>query len=181
MEPSVITSVSDLDSISHQLLQLEQHGELSTSAASWIRSTAQLYERNQLRIVVVRDGNEIVAAAALVETPIRLVNRWLLAGSNHLFEPGGLVYRDDVALAVLIGKLVRVNAPLFLSRIPKDQTWIATIRVALKRRAFVVIRPAGSCPVIRLHSGWRDPLSQLSSRRRSDLRRAQGERKRLAK
>ena len=172
METSVITNVDELNSISDQLKQLEQYAELSTQATSWLRSTAQLYDWDQLRIVVVWDGSDIAAIAALAESRVRHIYRWIIMGSNHLFEPCGLVYRDEAALVVLIEKLAQVNAPLLLSRIPKDNSFVTKSNDYFKRHAFAVVRPAASCPVIRLHSGWEDPLSQLSARRRSDLRRA---------
>jgi CelD/BcsL family acetyltransferase involved in cellulose biosynthesis len=172
METSVITNVNELDSFADQLSQLEQFTDLSTQSMCWVRSAAKLYGRDQLRIIIVRDGNQIAAAATLAKSRIRLVNRWVVAGSDHLFEPCGLVYRDEEALAVLIKKLAQVNVPLLLSRIATDQTWVAKIGENFNRHVFVAVRPAGSCPVIRLHTGWEDPLSQLKSRRRSDLRRA---------
>ncbi|HEY5294087.1 MAG TPA: GNAT family N-acetyltransferase [Gaiellaceae bacterium] len=89
-----------------------------------------------------------------------------LIGPAQLFEPGDLAYRDTTALSELVGCLRDAGRALALHRVPSSSPTIA----ALRERLPVVQRDAGACPVIHIDG---DPEAALSSRRRSDLRRAQ--------
>lgn len=161
-----------IERLIEQLEQLEQFARFPTQLTSWIRSAVHLHPTDQLHIALVRDGQDIVAGIVLAKARRRLVRRWVIAGSLHHYEPAGPIYRNQAGLAALIKVLDRSGYPLEFSRISADEAWIPNIQLYLRHQTKFSMHAAGSCPVINLHTGWEDPASQLSSRRRSDLRRA---------
>jgi hypothetical protein len=104
--------------------------------------------------------------------PLALVHGRLEAiGVRELFEPMDFLASDEEAALELVEALARLRVPLLLRRLPNSSLALPLLRKAW-RRALVVERPMSSCPVLALDEGWVDPESRLSSRRRSDLRRA---------
>jgi CelD/BcsL family acetyltransferase involved in cellulose biosynthesis len=89
-----------------------------------------------------------------------------------LNEPADFVYTDREALGALADAIVRLRQPLLLGRMPEDSPTIEALRTASRGRAIVVVRPQASCPFITLDESWQSPEGHLSSRRRSDYRRA---------
>ncbi len=95
-----------------------------------------------------------------------------MLGVRRINEPADLIYADDEALLALVQQMVQLRRPLLLGRLPADSPTIPLVQRACRGRDVVLLRPQASCPVINLNDRWRQPESQLSSRRRSDYRRA---------
>jgi hypothetical protein len=125
----------------------------------------------ELHFVVVKTGSQTGAIAPLVRTK-GILGRLEYLGVKILREPTDLVFSDPVALKNLADALATTGFPLFLDRIPADSPTIVAIREAYRGHGLVLLRKAQPYPRILLHLGWRKPESQLSSGRRSDLRRA---------
>src|SRR5690606_17183618 len=99
--------------------------------------------------------------------------RLQLLGLTHHFEPMDLVAADDAAMRSLAGLIARQNRPVQLARLPADSPAIAALRDAHRGRAIIRVAEKEACPYILLDATWTEPEQRLSSRRRSDLRRAQ--------
>lgn len=125
----------------------------------------------KLHLVVVETGCQSGAIAPLVRAK-GVLGRLEHLGVKILREPTDLLFSDPEALQNLAGVLAKLGSPLFLDRIPADSPTVAAIQDAYRGRGLVLVRPAQPYPRILLHQGWRNPESQLNSRRRSDLRRA---------
>jgi hypothetical protein len=110
--------------------------------------------------------------APLVIDPLLWPKRASLVGVVDLQEPMDLIYADEASLARLAERMADLRMPLSLERVPQDSPAIAALRRAFAGRGLVVERPRPCFPFITLSQAWEDPPRQLSSRRRSDFRRA---------
>jgi CelD/BcsL family acetyltransferase involved in cellulose biosynthesis len=95
-----------------------------------------------------------------------------LPGVRQLAEPMDLVYSSEEALEELVGRMRSSGRALHLGRLPADSPTAALVERIYGRRGVVRTRPASGTPTLALDAGWEDPLARLSSRRRSDFRRA---------
>jgi hypothetical protein len=98
--------------------------------------------------------------------------RMELLGSRDLHEPMDVLTDDPEAVRPAVADLARTGACLDLRRVPQDSLLVAALTDAYRGRGVVVIRPAQPYPTMPLGPAWADPERNLSSRRRSDLRRA---------
>jgi CelD/BcsL family acetyltransferase involved in cellulose biosynthesis len=110
-----------------------------------------------------------VAAAPLL---IHGYQSMSLLASSSVGEPVDLLYRDPDALDELVDQFVQLPHALAVPRMRADSPTLEALGRAYGRRRVVRYAPAGRCPYIVLDDSWREPESKLSSRRRSDLRRA---------
>ncbi len=121
--------------------------------------------------MVCRD-HEPAGLAALAVRRFYGVRRMAMLGVDDHHEPMDLLYADPQAVEPLAAAIAELRMPLQFGRIPADSPAVAALRQAFRRRGLVVVRPQATFPYIPLDEGWQEPESQLSSRRRSDFRRA---------
>jgi CelD/BcsL family acetyltransferase involved in cellulose biosynthesis len=133
---------------------------------AWIRACAASFG-TVLRIVLVEEGDELVAAAPLVG---RERSSLELVGAGDLYEPGDFAYRDDEALGQLARAVAGLKKAVIIPRISASSPTVRALRLAFRGRGFVLARPAGATPVLEL--GGEDLEARFSSRRRGDIRRA---------
>jgi CelD/BcsL family acetyltransferase involved in cellulose biosynthesis len=95
-----------------------------------------------------------------------------ILGMGELYEPADFIHSSGPALDLVAGALLNLQVPFFLARIPADSPMVAALKRASAQRGLLLERPACGSPWIALDESWREPESHLSSRRRSDLRRA---------
>lgn len=122
-------------------------------------------------IMVSRDGEP----SALVPLAVRRfygARRKAMLGVDDHHEPMDLLYADPQAVEELAQAIAAQRWPLQFGRLPAASLAVSALRKAFRRRGLVVVRPQATFPYIPLHEGWQEPESQLSSRRRSDFRRA---------
>ena len=123
------------------------------------------------RVLVDAVDGTMCGVAPLIIDRLRWPARATLAGVADLQEPMDLVYADQASLARLAERLADLRIPLTFGRCrkirPPSRHYAGRSPARFGRRTH---RP--TFPVHRLSPGWQDPLAQLSSRRRSDLRRA---------
>ena len=138
-----------------------------TEEPEWARACAEtLAPDAELRTLAVVDGTR-AAVAPLIWRPRD--GRLELAGVRELYEPMDVPHSDPDALTELIARIRATGRVLHLGRLPEDSPAIEAVQRAYGRR-LVRIAPACATPVLHLDGG--DPEQALSSRRRSDLRRA---------
>jgi CelD/BcsL family acetyltransferase involved in cellulose biosynthesis len=134
-------------------------------AATWVRA---LGAGDRLQVIVVPGGG---ACAALVRRggPFGYLS---LPGAEELGEPTVLPYADEASLVALCRALARLSWPLRLDRVPADAPLLPALAAAYRRHGVLLSRPAKPYPYLPLDASWTEPEGHLSSRRRSDLRRA---------
>jgi CelD/BcsL family acetyltransferase involved in cellulose biosynthesis len=132
----------------------------------WALASANTVSREGLHVVVSGDADEPRAVAPLVRRGGRLE----LLGTSELYEPADLLAGSEEALHELVEDLGRLRRPLFLGCVPGDSPTLAALRSAAGRR--MVTKDGEAAPSIALGEAWTEPGGGLSSRRRSDLRRA---------
>ena len=84
-----------------------------------------------------------------------------------------ILVADDEARGVLAKAMLDAHVPLALPRLHWDGRTARALRSAAGARTRLISRAGAPLPWIPLDDGWADPLARLSSRRRSDLRRAE--------
>jgi CelD/BcsL family acetyltransferase involved in cellulose biosynthesis len=169
----------DLDRIAAAWDGLAKRSGSPTERYSWILACAEsLREQYELRFLVVGPPDRPVAIAPLARRRRPLAPLELL-GVDTLREPMDLIYADADGAASLADTLAGLNEPIRLTRVPAESRALAALVGGYKRRGVTLKREAGSCPYIRLDQRWLEPEQVLSSRRRSDLRRARRRAERL--
>ena len=137
----------------------------------WTRACLETIDAGS-RVVMetVADGAD-AAVAPLVWRPQE--RRLELPGVRQLAEPMDLLYSSEDALEELVGRMRASGRALHLGRLPADSATAAVVERIYGRRGIVRTAPASGTPTLPLDESWTDPLARMSSRRRSDFRRAQ--------
>lgn len=145
---------------------------LPTQTAIWIRACAEmLVEEGDLHILAIGEGPEAAIAPLGVGKGVPAVLEML--GGRALGEPADFIFRDEAALSSLVAALAGERRLLDFQRMPASSPTIAAIRAAFRGSAIVWVSHAGACPRIAISPDTKDPVISLSSRLRSDLRRAE--------
>ena len=168
-----VTDPAELESLERPWDELAGPGRLLTQEHAWTLAAAEVYgEGKGLRVALVHDRSGRLRAAAALAQPVDQPAMLELVGTSSLHEPMDAVAADQPALDALGRALTRLPSSLILRRLPVGSGVPAALRSSLRLPGPVLQRPAIGCPVIELDSSWAEPESLLSSRRRSDLRRA---------
>lgn len=139
----------------------------------WSRACAEAFGTGR-RLEIVAAGDEArPSAVAPLFVPEDAPARLEVLGAAALGEPADLAHDDPGALDELCRALARLRLPVLLTRVPASSPTVPAMQRAYRGRGAVICRPAKSYPSIPLDPSWREPERHLSSRRRSDLRRAQ--------
>ena len=173
MKARIINDSGDLNQISHAWANMRLSADVPpTHDYIWYLSCAEtLIEPSSLFVVIVEDNSDLCAIAPLVHIS-GFPGGYELIGDSTLGEPSDLVYTSESSLAYLLTSLAELKKPLTLRRISPDSMSVAAIQKAYKGKAIVIKSRYGGYPYIPLVSNDSDPEEQLSSRLRSDLRRA---------
>jgi len=95
-----------------------------------------------------------------------------ILGTDLLSEPSGFLYSVPSAVAGLLPVLQQGGKSLFLKRIPVDSTERRLFQRFNLKRFFVTDEFENRAPYLPIVGSWQKFEASLSSRRRSDLRRA---------
>jgi CelD/BcsL family acetyltransferase involved in cellulose biosynthesis len=124
-----------------------------------------------IEVFFIRERDEIAALLTLCREPGRFA-RWAMVGAHQVCEPDDALCRDPEAARSLAEDLVRDGRALELDRVPVGSELIPALRVALRGKGWMSVRPATPTPTVKLDPRWKDPASCFNSGRRSDFRRA---------
>ncbi len=139
----------------------------------WIWAAAATFATDgELEIIVAEQGGLVTAAAPMIRSPGLLGGQWSVLNYHRLYEPAEFASTDAAALAALIHEVLNRRRPLMLGRVFAHAATPLAIENATARRGRLRIGPQASTPWIPLDADWAMPEEQISSRRRSDLRRA---------
>jgi CelD/BcsL family acetyltransferase involved in cellulose biosynthesis len=169
-----VSDPADLASLADAWDGLAGPDRLLTSEHAWNLAAAEVFGVGRgLRVALVRDRSGRLRAAGAVAQHVEQPGLLELVGTSVLHEPTDVVAADEDALGALAEALGGLHSSLLLRRLPAESRLPAALRASLRLPGLVLERPTPGCPVIALDSSWEEPESRLSSRRRSDLRRAQ--------
>ena len=172
-EVEVIRSSRELKALAVEWESLALSVGLPMLSHTWVLACAEaLYEIGELHIITVRLRGSLVGVAPLVAIKRAGVRYLELAGASYLYEPSGLLYRDEESLAALTRAVVSCGCPVVLARIPAESPLIPQMRSIVCGRGVVVEGAVGYTLSVPISSGWKEYVASLSSRRRYDLRRA---------
>jgi CelD/BcsL family acetyltransferase involved in cellulose biosynthesis len=160
-----LTAVEELDALASRWRALDEWAATPAQRLAWFRACVVGFG-GEVRFVVAQQGEELLAAAPMV---VRDDGALELVGARELNEPADFAYRDEAALASLVRELAALKTGIVVSRLPATSPTVNALRRAFRGRGVLLVRPAGSTPVLELGG---DPEARFSGRRRSDLRRA---------
>jgi CelD/BcsL family acetyltransferase involved in cellulose biosynthesis len=166
--------IAGLESLAEpwQLLTCHTAGPMESYDWAQAAAAALAAEQAPLCVAVARD-DEFRGIGQLAQLKGSWLGRLEMLGVGRLNEPSDFVYADHSALAALCAAAVRLRRPLLLNRLPSDSPTINAFQSAARGKGITIVRPQASCPTILLDETWREPEAHLSSRRRSDFRRAE--------
>jgi CelD/BcsL family acetyltransferase involved in cellulose biosynthesis len=160
-----LAGVEELDALAGRWRALDEWAATPAQRLAWIRACASGFG-GELEIVVAEQGDQLLAVAPMV---VREEGALELVGARELNEPADFAYRDEAALDHLVRELLALRTGIVLPRLATTSPTLNALRRAYRGRGAVLVRAAGSTPVLDLVG---DPEASFSGRRRSDLRRA---------
>lgn len=174
-EIDMIKNRSTLEGMAREWDALAEQVGMPTLSHAWVAACVEAFHaQDQLFIIVVRRKGELVGLAPLVERRHGALLRLELIGVSFLYEPSGLLYRDDEALDYLMTALLERRLPIVMARMPVDSAVVSRFRSGLlvAQRGIVMKSGVGYSLMIPIVSDWSAYFERLSSRRRYDFRRA---------
>jgi CelD/BcsL family acetyltransferase involved in cellulose biosynthesis len=176
--PPIVRRLTLVDTLAAELPEWESSIPGASAATPmqsrpWVLACAESFVGDgRLNVILIEDAGGVAAVAPLIRrASFPAVNE--LLGARELSEPSDFLFRDENALAALMRVLSREAAPLLVHRMLTGSSSIAALRAAFHGKGLVVSRPGNNCPHIALEAGAGSADHLLSSRLRSDLRRAQ--------
>lgn len=172
-ETRVLTSRSQLDELVPQWDALASDCETPLLSPAWLLPAIDAFHATApIRFISVLQNGQLQALAPLIRSSGGIRSRLTVPGTERLGEPGGLLARDSASADILWTELMKSPYPLVLLRVPDNQPWYTPDR---RQRGFpfTVSRPTSGTPVVDLPEGYQSYMENRSSRRRSDLRRAE--------
>ncbi|HEV3342005.1 MAG TPA: GNAT family N-acetyltransferase [Pirellulales bacterium] len=168
-----VSRAADLHEYDDAWLELDRRLATPMQTWPWIESCAAAFAHEaDLELIVGLQANEVVAAAPLSTARRSPGRRQELVSYRHVCEPVDLAFRDTDTLDQLAGMLARRGKPLVIGRMFADSPTRQAIAKAAGRTGRLLVRPQAPTPWIALDESWAAPEQKLSSRRRSDFRRA---------
>jgi CelD/BcsL family acetyltransferase involved in cellulose biosynthesis len=168
-----VIRLADLHEYDEAFLELDRQVATPMQTWPWIVSCAAAFaHESEIDFLLGFRGNEAIATAPLTPPPHSSGRRRELLSYRHLYEPVDMAFRDAEALAELAQELARRAQPIVIERMFADSPTRAALAGAVGRTGRLLIRPQASTPWIALDESWVAAEQKLSSRRRSDFRRA---------
>jgi CelD/BcsL family acetyltransferase involved in cellulose biosynthesis len=170
---TVIDSLAALAAMRDEWDQLAARHRWLLLEYDWVHScAATLHDERDLRIVTVRAGGVLIAAAPLVRHRARGVERLELAGLRVLYEPSGFLYRDEAALETLCDAVLALRRPLVLQRLDATSPVGGCLRRKMGLRCWVRHHVTAATVSVPLAGTWTDYVRSLSGKLRWQQKRA---------
>jgi CelD/BcsL family acetyltransferase involved in cellulose biosynthesis len=145
----------------------------------WFSACGQAFHNENDRcLITIGKDQDLRAIAPLCFLKKKGITWQEIMGVSKLYEPGGLIYKDEQSLHQLCHSILNKGIPTHLARLPANDPSIETIaKLSSKRGLLLKIHNIGS-PYIEIDTDWENYSQKISPRRRQDYRRA---RRRLSK
>lgn len=141
----------------------------------WIVSAVKAFhKRDRLNIgILTNDHSEIVGIIPLVEKNTALVKELRPVGIDKLGEPGGVLFKNNMALEMVVEWATAKLIPLFLENIPLNQAKLLNSRsISIRKNGIHYWKPSNYSCYLKISGGWNAYWASLPSKRRNDIRRA---------
>ena len=170
----IIQNKNALNSIASQWNERAKPFKSPLLSYEWFLScTEAFYREEDIRVVVVRSGDNISAIAPLVIVKRNGI-KWLeLIGVSFLYEPCGLLYDSEDSLRALLKAILELRYPILLQRVPFNSPVARELSALTKFKGIFVNRATSSSAYISINSDWEAYYTSISSQRRYDYRRKQ--------
>ena len=170
----IIRTESGLADLQSQWSEILTDQPSPMATFEWIRAAIRaFYNPQQLFVVIVRNADKrLDAVAPLVRTQGNDLSSATLIGSNCLFEPSGLLFRNSNAFDELITGLIELGIPLNLKRLAHSLGEVEKIKRTCRGQALLLAKNGAGSPFLPIGTSWKQFEGTISSDRRSDLRRA---------
>jgi CelD/BcsL family acetyltransferase involved in cellulose biosynthesis len=161
----VLRSLEQFEAIGDEWNRLAAPRATPLLEHEWLVCCARAFhEAHSLRVVTVRRGGRLAAAAPLVAAPRGGIERLELVGMTALREPGGLLYEDEAALGELLRALVSLGVPITLERLEAGSAVGRALPAHLPRPGVLVRRRTVSTLFVPVRGEWAVYAKGLSSR-----------------
>ncbi|MEQ8205887.1 MAG: GNAT family N-acetyltransferase [Woeseia sp.] len=142
---------------------------------AWFDACANhLHANDALHVLVQYDNDDSITAIAPLVRVERERRTWLeFLGSEQLYEPAGMLYRDPATLPALYESIAKARWPVQLRRLPADPEHAALAPQRRLQSGLWMRATTAATAVLDLQDGWDAFYATLSSQRRYDHRRAQ--------
>jgi len=139
---------------------------------AWMKACAESFDLcSTLHVLMLEDHSRPIAIAPLFRKQ-GFLSVFAQIGVTELHEPCDFIYEDFTSLLKLTKELADKKIPLSLARVPESSPLLQALKSSYRGRGLVLCKSRESCPYIKLGNGPAELEGQLSSRLRSDLRRA---------
>ena len=133
----------------------------------WVNAGISAFHRfEQLNILTVREGGDLVAVAPMVRSHVDRSSRLEIVGASHLYEPTGFLYRKPDHLDELLNRLIDMKCPFYLHNVRYGDTLHANLSRLARHHGFVLCPGRSKSPSASLDGGWEGYYASLSGRRR---------------
>lgn len=168
-----VRSAPELRELAESWRALDAHVATPMQTFAWIAACAETFAAvGELDVLVGCEGDNAVAAAPLLAARGQFSGRRELLNYYQVYEPADVAFRDAESLAALADELCKQRRPLLFERVFAASPLVAAIQSADIGAGRIIVRPQAATPWIGLNESWAAPEQKLSSRRRSDYRRA---------
>jgi CelD/BcsL family acetyltransferase involved in cellulose biosynthesis len=167
----LVSTREELERLHPGWRRLDEGSGWTMGHSAWLLALLDtVHATDELQVVVAGELPRPSGVAALVRS--RRTGSALSLPGREFDEPTDFSYADTETLAALARGVARLARPLCLGRLPAGSPTVGALRAAYRGRGLVITRPAVPAPTIALGDCSADPATLLSSKRRSDLRRA---------
>jgi CelD/BcsL family acetyltransferase involved in cellulose biosynthesis len=169
-----LRQIDSPEALASQWAGLPQAEQEFPQSPEWSLTAAEsLYPSGSLRLIHLRNGEELMALAPLaIALGGSALQRLEICGAGTLFEPCGFNYRDEASLVVLCQAVVRAGRPVVLQRIATEDALARVFKAEARGRGQLLQFNASGAPFVPINGSWDEYCRTLSSRRRQDYRRA---------
>ncbi len=138
----------------------------------WFNYCALHFHANEhIRIFIIEKDNQLYAAAPLVLVRNGIHSSYKIIGTTELYEPAGLLYKDNDTLALLLKSIVSSGYSAYFQRINSQSSLANYAKELVKNKALVFQRQtSGSCYIQPQGSSWQDFEAKIGKKWRADFR-----------
>jgi CelD/BcsL family acetyltransferase involved in cellulose biosynthesis len=158
----VLESVHEFASLRDEWDALAQRFGMPLLDHDWFLSAAEaLHGGEDLRLVTVREGGTLTAAAPMVVT--QADRHLVLLGTSALYEPSGWLFASESSLRHLAAAVIELGEATVLDRIPATSPLCGLLPQMVWGRAVTVTRAAAPSYGVRTDRPWSSLCSVLST------------------
>lgn len=171
----VIRSATEIDQIAPDWRRLAESSRHALNDPLWYANAARFThaETDQLSILALWRGTELVALAPLALARGSGGPRYEIVGSRVLYEPAAIVTRDGSATEQMAAAIVALDWPTLLARTPAAGDFSTAFRRCARQRGVVMSVGASGSQWVDLTQGWDGYYASRPSRLKDIIRRNQ--------